>query len=121
MQCKNPQIYDAGKRIWSTKGLEEQEGAKKEFIDLLKLLEGQLGEKPYLTGESFGYADIAIVPFYCWFYTLETIGKMSIERECPKLLAWVKRCMERESVSKSLPDPREYYEFVLERQKKRGQ
>ncbi|KAI3770030.1 hypothetical protein L6452_01150 [Arctium lappa] len=112
-------IYDAGKRILSTKG-EEMEKAKTEFIDWLKVLEGELGEKPYLMGESFGYADIAIVPFYCWFYALETIGKMNIEKECPKLIAWVKRCMERESVSKSLPDPHKVYEFLSEMQKKIG-
>ncbi|KAI3770032.1 hypothetical protein L6452_01152 [Arctium lappa] len=110
-------IYDAGRRILNTKG-EEMEKAKTEFIDGLKVLEGQLGEKPYLTGESFGYADIAMVPLYCRFYALEMIGKMNIEKEYPKLIAWVKRCMERESVSKSLPDPHKVYEFLLERQKK---
>lgn len=103
--------------IWRTKG-EEQESAKKEFIDLLKVLEGQLGEKPYLIEESFGYADIALIPLSCWFYALETIGKMNIEKECPKLIEWVNRCMERESVSKSLPDPHKIYDYMLEKQKK---
>ncbi|GJW24928.1 glutathione S-transferase [Tanacetum coccineum] len=102
------QIYDAGKRIWRTKG-DELEIAKKEFIDWLKVLEGQLGDKPYLIGDSFGYADIALIPFSSWFYALETIGNMSIEKECPKLVAWVKRCMERESVSKFIPDPYKIY------------
>ncbi|PWA70651.1 glutathione S-transferase [Artemisia annua] len=82
---KNP-IYKDAKKIWTTKG-DEQEIAKKEYIDLLKVLEGQLGEKPYLIGDSFGYADIVLIPFSCWFYTLETMGKMSIEKECPKLVA----------------------------------
>ncbi|RHN74737.1 putative glutathione transferase [Medicago truncatula] len=27
-----------------------------------------------------------------------------METECPKLMAWTKRCMERDSVSKALPD-----------------
>ncbi|KAI3770037.1 hypothetical protein L6452_01157 [Arctium lappa] len=105
--------------IWRTKG-EEQESAKKEFIDLLKVLEGQLGEKPYLIGESFGYADIAVIPLSCWFYALETVGKMNIGQECPKLIEWVERCMERESVSKSLPDPHKIYEYLLEKMKKLG-
>ena len=84
------------------------------------MLEGHLGEKPYLTGESFGYVDIAMIPLSCWFYALETIGNMDIEKECPKLIEWVKRCMERESVSKSLPDPHKIYEFMLEKMKKVG-
>ncbi|KVI05746.1 Glutathione S-transferase/chloride channel, C-terminal [Cynara cardunculus var. scolymus] len=111
---KNTQINDGARRIWSTKG-EELEKAKREFIEWLNVLEEQLGDKAYLMGESFGYADIAMVPFYCWFYALETIGKMSIEKECPKVVAWMKRCMERESVSKSLPDPHKVYEFRLQK------
>ncbi|XP_076899894.1 putative glutathione S-transferase [Bidens hawaiensis] len=113
-------IYEGAKKIWTTKG-EEQEAAKKEFMDVLKVLEGQLGEKPYLVGESFGFADIAMIPFCIWFYTLNKIGNMNIEKECPKLAAWVKRCMERESVTKSLPDAHKFYELVLEMQKKKGQ
>ena len=42
---KEPLIYDAGRRIWMSKG-DEQDVAKKEFVDILKVLEGQLGEKP---------------------------------------------------------------------------
>nr|XP_043621999.1 probable glutathione S-transferase parC [Erigeron canadensis] len=112
-------LYDAGKRISASKG-EEQEVAKKEFIDLLRVLEGQLGEKQYLIGESFGYADIALIPFSFWFYTLEKMANMSIENECPKLVAWIKRCMERESVSKSIPDPLKFYELAMESLKKQG-
>ncbi|GKB67427.1 glutathione S-transferase, partial [Tanacetum coccineum] len=113
VEARVGKIYDAARKIWTTKG-DEQEIAKKEFIDWLKVLEGQLGDKPYLIGDSFGYADIALIPFSCWFYALDTIGNMSIEKECPKLVAWVKRCMERDSVSKSLADPHKMYEFALQ-------
>ncbi|KAF2318184.1 hypothetical protein GH714_002411 [Hevea brasiliensis] len=76
--------------IWAKKG-EEQEAAKKEFIESLKLMEGELGEKPYFGGESFGYVDVVLVPFYSWFYTYEVSGNFSIEAECPKLIQWAKR------------------------------
>ncbi|RVW79443.1 putative glutathione S-transferase [Vitis vinifera] len=82
------------RKIWTTKG-EDQEAAKKEFIECLKLLEGELGEKPYFGGENFGFVDVALVTFSCWFYAYETFGNFSIEAECPKLIAWTKRCMER--------------------------
>lgn len=91
--------------------------AKKEFIDLLKILEVQIGEKSYMIGESFGYADIALVPFSILFYALNKIGNMSIEKECPKLMEWVQRCTERESVYKTLPDPVKFYDLVLEKNK----
>ncbi|KAL6313432.1 hypothetical protein AAG906_003704 [Vitis piasezkii] len=52
-------------------------------------------EKPYFGGEKIGFVDVALVTFSCWFYAYETFGNFSIEAECPKLIAWTKRCMER--------------------------
>ncbi|EEF29553.1 probable glutathione S-transferase [Ricinus communis] len=109
-------IYELGRKIWTTKG-EDQEAGKKEFIDAIKLLEGELGDKPYFGGESFGYVDVALIPFYSWFYAYETCGNFSIEAECPKFMAWIKRCLQKESVSKALPDQQKVYEFVLELKK----
>jgi glutathione S-transferase len=108
----NLQIYDLGRKIWTKKG-EEQEAAKKDFIDSLKLMEGELGDKPYFGGETIGYVDIALVPFYSWFYAYETIGNFNIEAECPKMIAYCKRCLQKETVSKALEDPQKVYDFVL--------
>ncbi|KAL3821290.1 hypothetical protein ACJIZ3_007195 [Penstemon smallii] len=88
-------VNDAATKIWTTKG-EELEKAKKDFIESLKLLEGD------------------------WFYAFETIGKFRVEEHCPKLIEWAKRCMEKESVSKSLADPKEVYYLVLALQKYYG-
>ncbi|KAK6157481.1 hypothetical protein DH2020_011729 [Rehmannia glutinosa] len=112
-------VFDAGRKIWRTKG-EELEAAKKELIDALELLEGELGDKPYFNGDTFGFLDLAFITFYSWFHTYETCGNFSIEKHCPKLIKWAKRCMERESVSKSLADPITVYEFVLMLKKKYG-
>ncbi|KAK3015279.1 hypothetical protein RJ639_005699 [Escallonia herrerae] len=113
------QMYSAGRKIWTTKG-DDLEAGKKELIEILKVLEGELGNKPYFGGETFGYVDVALVPFYGWFYAYETYGDFSIEAECPKLIAWGKRCMEKDSVSKSLPDPHKIVDFVLSRRKMLG-
>nr|GME06325.1 probable glutathione S-transferase parC [Ipomoea batatas] len=112
-------IYDCGRRIWATKG-EEQEAAKKELIDCLKLLEGELGDKPFFGGESFGFVDVALIPFYAWFYTYEKHGNFSIEAHCPKLVEWAKRCMKKDSVSTSLADPHKIHEFVIQLKKRLG-
>ncbi|KAL6529775.1 hypothetical protein OROGR_015398 [Orobanche gracilis] len=112
-------VPDAARRIWTKKG-EEQEAAKKEFVDSLTLLEGELGNKLYFNGDSFGFLDVAVVPFYCWFYAYEVCGNFKIEEHCPKLIKWAERCMEKESVSKSLADAKEVYEFVLVLKKKYG-
>ncbi|KAL3502991.1 hypothetical protein ACH5RR_037440 [Cinchona calisaya] len=113
-------VYIAGRQIiWTTKE-EDQEAAKKEFIEILKILEGELGNKPYFGGENFGFVDVALITFYSWFYTYETCGNFKIEPECPELMEWAKRCMQRVSVSKSLADPHKIYDFVLSMKKKHG-
>ncbi|KAJ4980780.1 hypothetical protein NE237_031617 [Protea cynaroides] len=112
-------IHPTGRRLCANIG-EEQEAGKKELIEGLKAMEGELGDKPYFNGETFGFVDLSFVPFYPWFHTYESIGNFSIEAEFPKLVAWGKRCMEKESVSKSLADPHKILDFVMGRRKKMG-
>uniref|UniRef100_A0A3Q7HDU5 GST C-terminal domain-containing protein n=1 Tax=Solanum lycopersicum TaxID=4081 RepID=A0A3Q7HDU5_SOLLC len=94
-----------GRRVWSGKG-EDQEEAK-ELIEIFKTLEGELGDKTYFGGdEKLGFVDVALVPF--------------TKAECPKLVAWAKRCMEIENVSNSLTHPHKIYGYVLELKHKVG-
>lgn len=112
-------MYGPQRLIWGAKG-EEQEKGKKEFIEVLKTLESELGDKIYFGGETFGYVDIALIGFYSWFDAYEKFGSFSIEAECPKLIAWAKRCVKRESVAKSLPDSDKITKFVPELKKNIG-
>ncbi|KAF8391045.1 hypothetical protein HHK36_023345 [Tetracentron sinense] len=112
-------MYSLGRKVCMSKG-EEQETAKKELIECLKVLEGELGEKPYFGGKNLGFVDVALAPFYCWFYSYETCGNFSIDAECPTLIGWAKRCLEKESVSNSLHDQHKIYAFVLEIKKRFG-
>ncbi|TKY49317.1 glutathione S-transferase [Spatholobus suberectus] len=112
-------IYDLGSKFRTSRG-EEKKAAKKELIEALKLLEEQLGDKTYFGGNNLGFVDIALVPFYAWFKANDAFGPLNIERKCPKFVAWAKRCMQKESVSKSLPDQNKVYEFIVERRKKLG-
>ncbi|KAI4333387.1 hypothetical protein L6164_018209 [Bauhinia variegata] len=96
-------FHDYSRKVVVTKG-EELETAKKEFIDCLKLLEEQLGDKAYFGGDKLGFVDVALVPFYSFFKAIETFGNLNIEAECPKFIAWAKRCFEKESVSKSIAE-----------------
>lgn len=112
-------MYVSARKIWGTKG-EEQEAGKKDFIEVLKVLEGELGEKPYFGGDNFGFVDIALIGFYSWFYAYETYGNFSAEAECPKFVAWAKRCMQRDSVAKSLPDQHKVLEFIQMLRRKFG-
>ncbi|KAL0301306.1 UNVERIFIED_CONTAM: putative glutathione S-transferase parC [Sesamum radiatum] len=110
-------IYSTAKLVWTSRG-EVQETAKKNIIECFKLLESELGEKPFFGGDIFGFVDVSLVPFSCRFYTLEKCGNFSMADECPKLVSWAERCMERESVSRSLPDQYKVYDFVMGLQKK---
>ncbi|KAL5079156.1 hypothetical protein RYX36_007577 [Vicia faba] len=113
-------VYENGRNLVWTKNGEEKEAAKKEFIEALKLLEQELGDKTYFGGEKLGYVDVALIPFYTWFKGYETFGNINIEKECPKFIGWAKRCIEIESVSKSIPDQDKVYQFIVEVRKKRG-
>ncbi|KAI9198336.1 hypothetical protein LWI28_014145 [Acer negundo] len=77
-------------------------------------MEGELGDKLFFGGDTIGFVDVALVPITSWFYTYETLGNFSIEGDCPKLIAWAKRCLEKESVAKSLPHRHKIYEYALE-------
>ncbi|KAF8042348.1 hypothetical protein BT93_A0847 [Corymbia citriodora subsp. variegata] len=107
-------IFPAGQAAWLSTG-EDQEAAKKEFIKGFKVMEGELGDKAYFGGERFGFLDVSLIP---WFYAVETLNGCSIEEECPKLVGWAKRCMQRESVAKSLPDQHKVYDLMSEFRKK---
>ncbi|CAN4104367.1 unnamed protein product [Withania somnifera] len=103
-------LYDAATRVRKTKG-EELEAAKKDFIETLKVLEGALGDKSYFGGDCFSFVDISLIGFTMWFYAYEAHANFSIEAECPKFVAWIKRCMQRDSVAKSMPDQQTKIEF----------
>ncbi|XP_057550921.1 probable glutathione S-transferase parC [Amaranthus tricolor] len=109
-------IYNIGKLIWGSEG-EVQEAAKKELVECFKLLEKELGDKCFFGGLNLNIVDVALIPFYSWFYAMETCGNFSIVDECPHLVAWAKRCMLKESVSKSLPDQFRVYSHLLELRK----
>ncbi|KAL0362590.1 UNVERIFIED_CONTAM: Glutathione S-transferase U25 [Sesamum calycinum] len=102
------EIYiNGGRRVWFSKG-EELEAAKKELMDGLKLLEGELGEKVYFGGDKFGFLDVALIPFYNCFDSFESCGKLRIEEHCPNSLhgprgAWRKRASPSPSLWLLLP------------------
>ncbi|KAK8674178.1 hypothetical protein V6N13_112474 [Hibiscus sabdariffa] len=112
-------VFDACGNIWRSKG-EVPVEAKTEFIEILKQLEGALGDKEYFNGDTFGFVDIVAIPLTCWFFALEKIGGFSVAAECLKFSSWMKRCSQRESVAKAMPDPEKVYEFVLMFRKMQG-
>ncbi|KAK1370768.1 Glutathione transferase [Heracleum sosnowskyi] len=97
-------LFSGGRDIWLSKGGEELEVAKKEFIEILKVLEGALSDKDYFGGDSFGYVDIMTIPIASWFPASEKYGNFKVEDHCPKISAWIKRCMEVDSVAKIVPE-----------------
>ncbi|KAF8392104.1 hypothetical protein HHK36_022446 [Tetracentron sinense] len=70
--------------------------------------------------KSFGFVDIIAIPLASWFYAYEQFGSFKVEEECPKFSAWMKRCMERETVAKVIPDLTKVYEFVCMMRKMYG-
>ncbi|KAK6122267.1 hypothetical protein DH2020_044000 [Rehmannia glutinosa] len=114
-------LHVVAMKITWHKTKEELEEAEKELIDCLKPLEQVLGDKPYFGGERLGYLDIVLGGFCSWFCAIDMgLGNISIEGECSKLMEWTKRCMERESFSKSLDEPHKVHDFVVKIRTIRG-
>ena len=88
--------------------------------DVQEAAKGELGDNPYFGGETLGFMDIALIPYHSWFYSYETCGNFSVQKKCPKLMAWAQRCLEKESVSKSLLGHDKIYEYVLQLRKRFG-
>ncbi|KAI4965701.1 hypothetical protein ZWY2020_051093 [Hordeum vulgare] len=104
-------VYDCGTRLWKVKG-EPQAQARAEMLEILKTLDGALGDKPFFGGDKFGFVDAAFAPFTAWFHSYERYGEFSLAEVAPKIAAWAKRCGERESVAKSLYSPDKVYDFI---------
>ncbi|XP_023887378.1 probable glutathione S-transferase [Quercus suber] len=109
-------VYEVSTKLLTTKG-EELEVGKKEFFKIYKILEGELGDKPYFGGETFGFVDLSLITFYSWFHVYEVFGNINIEAECPKIIAWAKRCLQKETLANSLADQKKVYEDVLRRKR----
>ncbi|GLJ35982.1 hypothetical protein SUGI_0721800 [Cryptomeria japonica] len=118
-------FYDAGARIIKSKG-EAQEQAKRDLLESFQLLEGTFeemlagGSLAFFGGKDFGFLDIAFIPFASWFHTYESGRnfKIPLESEYPLLDAWVKKCMERDSVKKALPSPDKVLEYAMQMRKR---
>ncbi|XP_021764629.1 probable glutathione S-transferase [Chenopodium quinoa] len=104
-------------KIWTQKEVIEYD-EKKDFINFLKLFEEELADEPYFGGNNFGYLDVALIPNYNYICTYGMFTKLDILAECPKLNAWAKICMERNSVKKYVPNELKIYEYVHEIRKR---
>jgi len=104
-------VFDCGTTLWKRTG-QAQAQARPEMVEALRTLDAELGDKAYLAGEAFGFVDIAVVPLATWILGYGRLAEFSVEEVCPRLLAWAKRCGERESVAKNLYPPEKVYEFI---------
>ncbi|MDI1479553.1 glutathione S-transferase family protein [Polyangium sp. y55x31] len=85
-------IYNVSKEIPDdAKNAVQAEGARKDFEGLLGLLEAELADKPFLTGQTFTLADVLIAADL-WWYQMAIVPDLS---PWPQLKAWTARCVER--------------------------
>ncbi|PAN11942.1 hypothetical protein PAHAL_2G231100 [Panicum hallii] len=105
-------VFECGTRLWKLKDGEARARARGEMVEALRALDAELGDKPYLAGEAFGFADLAVVPFAAWFPGYARLGEFSLEEVCPRLAAWAERCGERESVARNMHLPEKVCEFI---------
>ncbi|KAH9319958.1 hypothetical protein KI387_021727, partial [Taxus chinensis] len=108
-----PSIHGPKNDILKCTG-EEHETGKQQLIENLVLLEETLKGKDYFGGDTFGSVDIVFAPQISWFPIFEIVGQFKIptEERFPRIAAWMKKCKERESVKKILPEHEKLLEFA---------
>jgi glutathione S-transferase len=72
------------------------EAARKEIDRHLVIIERELGERPYLVGDSFTLADVAYLPF------LHFLAMMEVSAG-PRVQAWAERILARPSARATVP------------------
>ncbi|CAK7327751.1 unnamed protein product, partial [Dovyalis caffra] len=53
-------IVDPIRRLVWTTSSENKEAAANDLIEYFKVMEPELGDKPYIEGETFGFVDVAL-------------------------------------------------------------
>ncbi|KAH9319960.1 hypothetical protein KI387_021729 [Taxus chinensis] len=106
-------IYEPATHIFRATG-EKHEAAKRELVENLVVLEETLKGKDYFGGDKFGLVDIVVAPQISWFPMYEIVGeyKIPLEEKFPLIAAWMKKCKERESVKKILPEYEKMLQFA---------
>ncbi|MDC3955465.1 glutathione S-transferase family protein [Polyangium jinanense] len=85
MHNTSPEVPD------EQKNAAQGESARKEFEGLLDLLDAELKDKPYLTGDAFTLAD-ALLAADLWWYQMVIVPSLA---RWPHVQAWTDRCRER--------------------------
>ncbi|KAL2502972.1 Glutathione S-transferase U8 [Forsythia ovata] len=88
---------------WSTG--EEQEKAKEEATELLKILEGTLSGKKFFGGDSIGMVDIVANFIAHWFIILQEITGLELltHEKFPKLGQWLDDYLSCSIIKETLP------------------
>ncbi|TKW22669.1 hypothetical protein SEVIR_4G243500v4 [Setaria viridis] len=105
-------VYELGTKLWKLRGEEERAQARDELVQVLRNLDGELGDKEFFGGGEFAFVDVAVVTFMPWLPSYERYGGFTVKETAPRLAAWARRCGERESVAKSLHSPEKVDEFI---------
>ncbi|GLJ19073.1 hypothetical protein SUGI_0342500 [Cryptomeria japonica] len=108
-------LFVQGRLLYRTKK-EEQEEGKRQVIEGLEILEETLKGKEYFGGTTFGIVDIAFAPLMSFFHTFEVLGdfKFMFEDKFPNIFGWMKKCRERESIKKILPQEEKLLQWAMQ-------
>ena len=105
-------LYDAARKVWLTKEVADVAEPREGLLEVLRVLEKEIGDKAFFAGDEIGFVDVALLGYFPWFKAYEKYGGFSVEAELPGISAWATRCLERKSVADALPDGERVIGFV---------
>ena len=103
-------LISAQYRLTVAKDDEKIPGLIEEYVDLIRILEAELGDGPYFNGEKLSLTDTAFAPVFTREVILGEVQELYDPSEFPKYTKWRDALLALPSVQQSvLPDFREIY------------
>ncbi|KAF5750921.1 glutathione S-transferase-like [Tripterygium wilfordii] len=109
-------------RIYFSSNGEELEQAKKDTLELLKIIEEhRAGETKFFIGDEFGIVDIAFGAIGYWLEVVEDVVgvKLYDARKFPKLTALINNFKEEPVIKENLPDKNDLLTYFRGSREKR--
>ncbi|XP_006367668.1 probable glutathione S-transferase [Solanum tuberosum] len=94
-----------GKALWC-KGEEQEKNIQEEAYEMLKIVDNELKDKKFFSGDKIGFVDVAAnyIPFWVEIVEEATGNVLITSEKFPNLCAWIDEYLKCSEVQENLPD-----------------
>ncbi|XP_049407161.1 probable glutathione S-transferase isoform X2 [Solanum stenotomum] len=94
-----------GKALWC-KGEEQEKSIQEEAYEMLKIIDNELKDKKFFSGDKIGFVDVAAnyIPFWVEIVEEATGNVLITSEKFPNLCSWIDEYLKCSEVQENLPD-----------------